>query len=127
MSSLLENGFLVSCGEDNFSFSHTPIAGYLAAQITDMVPDEDIDRLFEQPDWEFKGQTLHYMATEREIGTWARKLIQKDDMLARGLLKTGKWLSILPKGAKDRQNILKVITQAMNDSTKSIKLSVWPW
>lgn len=122
ISSLLENGFLATRSDGDLSFRHIAMAGYLAAQSTDMHPDEVIQELVDQPDWAFKRQTLYYMAAEREIGTWIREFTRKDNLLARELLQAGQWLSTLPKGAQERQSILKAITNTLNDTSKPLEV-----
>ena len=119
LSSLIENGFLVSRSNDNYSFGHISIAGYLASQSTGTHSDESIQSLIDQPDWAFKHQTIYYMASEREIGKWIGAYTQNNDFLAKKLLQAGQWLSTLPKTAtKERQYILKSLTGALGDSSK---------
>ncbi|OQY31648.1 MAG: hypothetical protein B6I38_05565 [Anaerolineaceae bacterium 4572_5.1] len=123
---LLENGLLISRGDNKISFGHIVIAGYLAGQTTTQYPEEALQKLFDQPAWSFQRQTIHYAAATCEMEKWIGEYVQTetDTPLARKLLQAGEWLSTLPKEAKGRQIILKTISQIISGDEHSIEVKV---
>ena len=123
---LLENGFLISNGDNTLRFGHIAIAGYLAGQASTQRSEEAIQKLFDQPAWTFQRQAIHYTAGVRDIEQWISEYtqVETDTPLARKLLQAVEWLSTLPKEAKGRQNILRTVSKMLDTPKYPIEVKV---
>ncbi len=110
---LRESGLLVQQPDGRLRFSHSLFAFYLAGRAAAQV--NVAETLRDQPDWQGKFSTLHYLAAYGQppafLDEW---LASADDLLQRNLLEAARWLRDAPPKAPWRSKVLVALAQEMS-------------
>ncbi len=112
---MVKNNILVDRANSKVSFGNPVVLGYLAAcGIAKLGGGLE---LLKQPDWTGKSLALEYLATKVDVSAMVNSLLgkQRDDVLQKALLSTGRWTRSAPKKATWRANVMRSLAGVINN------------
>ncbi|MBN2502851.1 MAG: HEAT repeat domain-containing protein [Anaerolineales bacterium] len=112
---MVKNNVLVNRANSKVSFGNPVVLGYLAA--CGIAKIGGGLELLKQPDWTGKRLALEYLATKVDVSAMVNSLLgkQRDDVLQKALLSTGRWTRSAPKKATWRANVMRSLAGVINN------------
>jgi len=107
----LNSRLLVKTGPDSFYFSHSTIAGFLAARGLSRSSNNAIQRILNQPDWSLIHETMRYFSAFNSVQPFLDRQLSDASLLKSGLLRACSWLTYINSSPPEEQKLLRAVTQ----------------
>lgn len=112
----LDGGILDSAAADEYYFSFSTIAGYLAARGSAALEQRAILNILESPDWSLMHETMRFFASFNDIKPYLKLLLDDQSVMRNKVVRASQWLSGTRHSSPEEMALLKALTQEINNS-----------